>query len=180
MEDTMTLPVRRSHRLQPGTAEELEVDPLRELAALHQRMSRLMTTMLGSDLGNDPGGDFGFGAGLGTGRPGGAGIWTPLADVTETDDAYLVEIEVPGVNRKELTVEVVGSELRVTGEIVEKEKVGWLRRRTRRIGEFAYHTRLPAGIDTDEVTADLADGVLTVRVPKTEKDRPRRITVNAS
>jgi HSP20 family protein len=75
---------------------------------------------------------------------------------------------------------IPGSELRVTGEIVEKEKVGWLRRRTRRVGDLAYRTRLPAGIDAYHVTADLAAGVLTVRVPRSETVKPRRITVNAT
>jgi HSP20 family protein len=134
---------------------------LRELAQLHQRMSQLMSTALGTDL-----------------LSGTAQGWTPLADVTETDDAYVVEIEVPGVDRKDLTVEAVGGELRVSGEIVEKEKVGWLRHRTRHVGQFAYRTTLPADIDTDDISADLADGVLTVRVPKTEAAKPRRISVN--
>jgi HSP20 family protein len=174
MEDMMTLPVRRSHQLQTGDGDEREFNPLRELADLHQRMSRLTTTLLGLNFGADLATD------LRAGDLIGAGMWTPLADVTETDDAYLVEIDVPGVNRKDLTVEVAGTELRVTGEIVEKEKVGWLRRRTRRVGEFAYRTRLPADLDTERVTADLADGVLTVRVPKTEAAKPRRIIVNAT
>ncbi|MFI6071605.1 Hsp20/alpha crystallin family protein [Actinoplanes sp. NPDC051343] len=99
--------------------------------------------------------------------------------VTETDDAYLVEIDLPGVERKDLTVEVAGDELRVSGEIVEKEKVGWLRHRTRRVGQFSYRTLLPGGIDAEHISADLADGVLSVRVPKSETAKPRRITVNA-
>ncbi|GAA3934479.1 Hsp20/alpha crystallin family protein [Actinoplanes auranticolor] len=101
-------------------------------------------------------------------------------DTTETDDAYLVDIEVPGVRRRDLTVEVTGGELRVSGEIVEKEKIGWLRHRTRRTGRFAYRRSLPAGIDTEHISADLTDGVLTVRVPKTEAARRRRITVQAA
>jgi HSP20 family protein len=155
----MNLPVLRSTPVSDGNYPAL--DPLRELAQLHQRMSQLMNTALGTDL-------------LCPTAPG----WTPLADVTETDDAYVVEIEVPGVGRKDLTVEAVGSELRVSGEIVEKEKVGWLRHRTRHVGQFVYRTTLPADIDTDDISADLADGVLTVRVPKTEAAKPRRITVN--
>ena len=125
-------------------------EPLRGPAQLHQRMSRLMT----------------------------AQGWTPPADLTETDDAYLVEIEVPGVRRKDLTVEVTGDELRVSGKIVEKEKIGWLRHRTRRVGRFDYRTMLPDDIDLDHVSADLAEGVLAVRVPKTEAARPRRIAVS--
>jgi HSP20 family protein len=154
----MTLPVLRSQNTTGTTAD---VEPLHELVQLHQRMNQLFTSMLGdfSSLG--------------------AGTWTPLADVTESDDAYLVEIEVPGVDRKDLTVEVTGGHLRVHGEILEKEKVGWLRHRTRRVGQFAYHTQLPGDIDADHISADLADGVLAVRVPKTEAAKPRRITVNA-
>jgi HSP20 family protein len=155
----MTLPVLRSTPVSDGDFPAL--DPLRELAQLHQRMSQLMNA-LGTDLLSPT-----------------AQGWTPLADVTETDDAYVVEIEVPGVHRKDLTVEAVGGELRVSGEIVEKEKVGWLRHRTRRVGQFAYRTTLPGDIDTDGISADLVDGVLTVRVPKTEAAKPRRITVNA-
>jgi HSP20 family protein len=157
----MTLPVLRPGPLRPSQ-DVPQFDPLRELEQLHQRMNQLVGTILGTPpLGEA------------------AGAWTPLADVTETDDAYLVEIELPGIDRKDLTVEVAGSELRVSGEIVEKEKVGWLRHRTRRIGQFAYRTLLPAEIDTEHINADLADGVLTVRVPKTETAKPRRITVNA-
>ncbi len=129
---------------------------------MQHRMNQLMSTMLGTDL-----------------LPGVAGAWTPLADVTETDDAYLVEIDLPGVDRKDLTVEVAGDQLRVCGEIVEKEKVGWLRHRTRRVGQFHYQTLLPGGIDAEHISADLADGVLSVRVPKSETAKPRRITVNA-
>jgi HSP20 family protein len=151
----MTLPVLRSAN---GSAQ---VDPLRELDQLQRRMTQLMSTVLGADTA---------GAAV--------GAWTPLADVTETDDAYLVEIDLPGVQRKDLTVEIAGTELRIAGEIVEKEKIGWLRHRTRRVGQFAYRTLLPGDINAEHVNADLADGVLTVRVPKTEAARPRRITVN--
>jgi HSP20 family protein len=155
----MTLPVLRPHTA-AGTPAVYE--PLREFAQLQRRMTDLLSTVLdGSPL-----------AGLGTG-------WTPLADVTETDDAYLVEIDLPGADRKDLTVEVAGDQLRVSGEIVEKEKLGWLRHRTRRVGQFHYQTLLPGGIDAEHISADLADGVLSVRVPKSETAKPRRITVNA-
>ncbi|AVT37710.1 Hsp20/alpha crystallin family protein [Plantactinospora sp. BB1] len=154
----MTLPVLRSN---PSASAPAGYEPLREFAQLQQRMTDMLATVL-------------------DGMPLAAGAgWTPLADVTETDDAYLVEIDLPGVNRKDLTVEVAGDQLRVSGEIVEKEKVGWLRHRTRRVGQFSYQTLLPGGIDAEHISADLADGVLTVRVPKTETARPRRITVNA-
>ncbi|GLL05930.1 Hsp20/alpha crystallin family protein [Dactylosporangium matsuzakiense] len=152
----MTLPVLRSQ------ATPAMYGPLHDFARLHQRMSDLLSTVLDTDPRSATG-----------------SAWTPFADVTEADDAYLLEIDLPGVNRKDLHLEVAGDQLRVSGDIVEKEKVGWLRHRTRTVGRFQYQTLLPGGVDVEHVTADLADGLLTVRLPKTEAAKPRRITVNA-
>lgn len=155
----MTLPVLRSHTLRPA-GEGPVFDILREMERMHQRMNQIFDAFLGEAFADSP--------------------WTPLADVTETDDAYRVEIEVPGVDRKDLTVEVAGSELRVTGEVVEKEKSGWLRQRTRRVGRFAYRLALPSDVDTDRITADLSNGVLTIRLPKIVEAKPRRITIDVN
>jgi HSP20 family protein len=76
-------------------------------------------------------------------------------------------------------VEVAGGELAVTGEVKERERVGFLRSRTRRIGRFDYRMSLPAGSEIDQVSAGLANGVLTVRVPKTEQARPRKIPISS-
>ena len=103
--------------------------------------------------------------------------FTPLADLEETADAYLVEIELPGVQRSEIDIEVSDRRLTVRGERKEKERVGILRRRDRTIGTFAYEITLPSNIDEDQVSADLTDGVLTVRLPKPASERPRRIPI---
>ena len=58
--------------------------------------------------------------------------FTPRADVEETDDAYVIEVEVPGVAKKDIDVSVAGRRLTITGERKERERVGILRRRTRR------------------------------------------------
>jgi HSP20 family protein len=104
--------------------------------------------------------------------------WAPPADVTETGEAYLVEVELPGVKRHDLAVGLAGTELSISGEVVEKERKGLFRHRTRRVGQFSYRVTLPQDVDADKVQADLTDGVLTVRVPKTEAAKPRRIAVN--
>jgi HSP20 family protein len=106
-----------------------------------------------------------------------AGAFTPLADVEETDEAYLAEIELPGVGADDLSVEVAGRRLTVTGERKEKERVGILRKRTRTVGRFHYEVLLPGDVDEENVQASLDDGVLTVRVPKPASQRPRRIPV---
>ena len=103
--------------------------------------------------------------------------FTPLADVEETDDHYLIEVELPGVDKKDVDISVAGRRLTISGERKEKERVGILRRRTRSVGRFEYDIQLPGDIDEDGVTASLADGVLSVRVPKATTDRARRIAV---
>ncbi len=133
-------------------------DPFRELEDLRQRMSQLTQSVFGESE---------------------VTAWSPLAEVEETDDAYVVQLELPGVRRDDLTVEVVGSELAVHGEVKERERTGVLRRSTRRYGQFDYRLTLPSDVDADRVSAELADGVLTVRVPKTEKAKPHRIEITS-
>ena len=63
--------------------------------------------------------------------------WSPFpVDLEETDDAYVVEIDLPGVSRRDVTLEVNGRELTVYGEVKERERDGFLRRETRRTGRF--------------------------------------------
>lgn len=106
------------------------------------------------------------------------GAYTPLADVEETDDAYLVEIELPGVKRHDVDIEIAGRRVSVQGERKEKERVGILRRRERTVGRFHYEVTLPGDVDEDSVEAHLDEGVLTLRLPKPEHERPRRIQIN--
>ncbi len=106
-----------------------------------------------------------------------SGAFTPLADLEETDDAYTAEIELPGVKLEDLSVEVAGRRLTVSGERKERERVGILRRRTRTVGRFHYEVLLPGEVDEDGVEASLHEGVLTVRIPKPASQRPRRIPV---
>jgi HSP20 family protein len=104
----------------------------------------------------------------------------PITDIEETDDAWVIEAELPGVNRKDVNVEMRDSEVIISGEIKEKERKGVLRRQTRKTGEFEYRVTLPGDSDAEHIEANLHDGVLTVRVPKTEQAKPRRIEVKAA
>jgi HSP20 family protein len=107
-------------------------------------------------------------------------IWVPVTDVEETEDAWIIESEVPGVRRKDLNVEVRDSEVVVSGEIKEKERKGLLRRRMRPVGRFEFRVVLPGELDADNIEASLDNGVMTLRIPKAEKARPRRIEVQGS
>jgi HSP20 family protein len=151
------LPERRA-----GAAPE-RWEPLSELDQVTDRMRRMLEQTFGG---------FGWPSPL-TERAG----WSPLVDIEETDDAYVVEAELPGVKREDVNLEVVGNELTIAGECKERERTGIVRRRTRRTGRFDYRVSLPDQVDAENVDASLADGVLTVRVPKSQRAQRRRIEV---
>ena len=111
---------------------------------------------------------------LGTQQP---AVWVPPADIEETDDSYVLELDLPGVNRDDINIELRDNEVRITGEVKEKERSGVLRRRTRRVGQFEFLLTLPGDIDPEKVEASLHDGVLTVRLGKAAASRPRQIDV---
>jgi HSP20 family protein len=105
--------------------------------------------------------------------------WIPDIDIEEQDDAYVIEAELPGIDRKDVNLELVGNELVVSGEMKEKERKGLLRRQTRRVGEFEFRVVLPDPVDGEGISAELERGVLTVRVPKAEASRRRRIEITS-
>ncbi|SFW86938.1 Hsp20/alpha crystallin family protein [Amycolatopsis australiensis] len=105
------------------------------------------------------------------------GRWSPGAGVRETDDAYLVEVELPGVKRRDVTVEVTGNEVAVQGKAGRRDL---FRLRSRRTDEFSYRVTLPDEVDSGAASAALTKGVLTVRVPKREFARRRRIPVHSA
>lgn len=103
--------------------------------------------------------------------------FSPLADVQETDDAYVVEAELPGIRRGDVDVEISQRELCIAGEYKEREREGVLRRSTRRTGRFEYRALLPVDVKADEIRAKLVDGVLTVTVPKAQAAKPRHVEI---
>jgi len=102
------------------------------------------------------------------------------ADIEEADDAYVVELDLPGVKPGDVDVEVRENELRVSGEIKESERKGILRRQMRRVGQFEHVVALPGEVDPDKVEAKLSDGVLTVRLGKSQVRKPRHVEIKGS
>ncbi len=102
----------------------------------------------------------------------------PLADIEESDDAYTVDIELPGVRRDDVTIEISNGHLSVTGERRERRRVGLLRRTTRTTGRFRLQIALPLEVDSGAVTASLDHGLLTVTIPKAARARRRRIPIS--
>ena len=102
---------------------------------------------------------------------------SPLADIEETDDSYLIDVELPGVKQEDIDLKVDQSRVVVTGERRERQRVGLLRHRTRTTGRFTLAVTLPGPVDSDAVGASLDHGVLSIVVPKAEHARRRRIAI---
>jgi HSP20 family protein len=88
-----------------------------------------------------------------------------------------VELELPGMVKDQITVEVAEGEFDVHGEVKQREHTGAVRRHTRRVGQFDYRTTLPPTSGIEHISADLANGVLTVRDPKTEQGKAQCIEI---
>jgi HSP20 family protein len=131
-------------------------EPFRELDQLQAQMGELLESAL-----------------TGEGAP-----WVPAVDIEETDDAWTLEAELPGVEKEDVDIQMNDSELVVKGEIKERERKGIMRRRTRRVGEFEFRVTLPGPADAENIDAKLDGGVLTIRIPKPEQAQPRRIEIS--
>ena len=125
-------------------------DPIRDLLAIQQRLDRF--------------------------APAAAG-WTPPVDLIETDDAYVVVAELPGVDRDDLSISM-HDDSRLTIAGVRRERPGEEYHRVERgHGCFSRTFHLPIPVDADRITADLHEGVLTVTCPKALNAVGRRIPI---
>jgi HSP20 family protein len=152
---------RRSRQLGPALARRQ--DPLAEIEQLQDRMSNLIQNFFA-----DP-----FPALTAAAAP----VWVPPVNIEDTEDSYILEMDLPGVRAEDINLELRDSnELRVSGQYSERERTGRLRRQTRRTGQFEYDVVMPGEVDPEQIDATLQDGVLTVHLAK-PSGQPRRIEV---
>jgi HSP20 family molecular chaperone IbpA len=103
---------------------------------------------------------------------------TPLANILETNDGYVLEAEMPGVNKEGLEITVENGELTILGHRATVEAKGREVYRESRAFDYRRTFELDPSIDTAKVTAHIEQGVLTLHLPKAESVKPRKITVN--
>lgn len=132
--------------------------PRRDLESLDRQMHRLL-------------GEIGF-----------SPVVIPASDVYETEDEFVVELDVPGFEKEELGVEVSDHRLTVKGERKKSkeddEKAFRLRERLER--RFERRFELPAEADTEQVRAKFVEGVLEIHTPKLEAVKPKHIEITKS
>jgi HSP20 family protein len=142
-------------------------NPFSEMRALRERMDRLF-----EDFWRDP--FFGDGE-LAT-------VWTPALDFSETNDDYVIRLEAPGVKMEDIEVTVQSNVLTIKGkrEQSEEHKTETVHRTERFYGSFARSLTLPMGVKTDDVAATYKDGILEIRLPKSEEVKPKKIALKSA
>jgi HSP20 family protein len=106
-------------------------------------------------------------------------VWAPRTDLSETDDAFRIRLDVPGMTKDDITINLQNNTLTVSGErSSERRKDGEEYVRVERaFGNFHRTFTLPDAVDPDNVEAAYDDGVLTIDVPKTETSTRRQIEI---
>ena len=104
--------------------------------------------------------------------------YRPAVGVSETADEFVLRYDMPGVGKGNIDVTLDKGTLSVTGK-AEPEESGEAVYRETLVGDHRREFTLPEGLDTDQVTADMSAGVLTVRIAKAEQARPRKIAITA-
>jgi len=138
-------------------------DPFRELGDLpSSRLGRLLDDVFGD-------------------RPQGVGLKSPVVDVSEDDDKYVISAEVPGVKRDDLTVECHEGVLSIRGEKKSsreetREKARLLERS---YGAFSRSFSLPSDADADQLHATFKDGVLEIEIHKKAESKPRTVAIKS-
>ena len=106
-------------------------------------------------------------------------VWAPRTDLSETDDAFRIRLDVPGMTKDDITINLQNNTLTVSGErSSERREDGEEYVRVERVfGNFHRTFTLPDAVDPDNVEAAYNDGVLTINVPKTETSTRRQIEI---
>jgi HSP20 family protein len=136
-------------------------EPFRELASLQTEMGRWMNGLL-----------------EGNGRT--TQSWVPALDVWETPTEVVYAFDLPGIPEEDISVEVKDDTLTVSAERAKTDETSesGFYRFERRYGSFARAVGLPQGVDQDHIAARYENGVLEIRVPKPEEQKPKRIELS--
>jgi len=105
--------------------------------------------------------------------------WHPAVDIKENEEAYVLHADIPGVDPRDIEIDMEDGVLSIRGERrIDEEKEGENYKRVERVhGSFYRRFSLPDSVDAERITARSNHGVLEVTIPKQEKVKPRRIAV---
>lgn len=139
-------------------------DPFRDLNMLQDRMNRLF-----EDAGR----------GARSEEPSSTTIWSPAVDIYETENEIVVQAELPGMDRKDITLHLENNVLTIRGDrkFQKETKEDNYHRIERSYGGFSRSFSIPTTVDEEKIRADYKDGVLKVALPKKEQAKPKQIQI---
>ena len=108
--------------------------------------------------------------------------WSPAVDISENKDEFVVSAELPGMGKDDIQVTFVDGSLKIEGERRgQKEEKNVNYHRVERVhGKFCRSFQLPTAVQSNKISADFNDGILTIRLPKAEEAKPKAIEVKIS
>lgn len=143
-------------------------NPLQDLLMLQDRMNRLFedATQRRTQTDGEGGDEFE------------RADWTPAADIYETESSYSIALDLPGIQREALKIDIDENRLLVKGtRLVSETKA---RRRERPSGRFVRTFAVPSSVDQNKIDAEYKDGVLQIRLPKRAEQKAQKIEVKIS
>lgn len=106
-------------------------------------------------------------------------FYVPYTDIYETDQALVVVMEMPGVDKKDIDIKLEKNEISIEGRVDFNKYEGYEPTYTEyNVGHFTRSFRLSSEIDQSAIDANVADGVLTLNLPKVPEAAPRKIEIN--
>jgi HSP20 family protein len=143
-------------------------EPARELNSIQHEMNRLFNSFFDTTTGN------------GAPRTPALRRWIPAMDLAETEDAYVLKADLPGLTDKDVNIELNDNVLTISGERKSEHegRTEGYYRVERSSGSFRRSLRLPEGVDPASVSASFDRGVLEIRVPKPEERQPHRVAIS--
>lgn len=138
-------------------------NPLQDLMVLQDRMNRLFEDATQRRSQSDAGDEFE------------RADWTPAADIYETDSSYIIAMDLPGIDREALEIDIDDGRLIVKGTRAISEPKQHRSERPR--GKFLRTFSVPGSVDQAKIGAEYKDGVLQVRLPKRTEQKPKRIDI---
>lgn len=138
--------------------------PFGDLLSLHDRVDRLFEDSFKRDLPQSAGFD----------------TWYPVSDIYETKDEYVFKLEVPGMTRDDVNIEFHDNVLSIKGEKKQEKEVKEenYHRIESYIGSFSRSFTVPQNADPKNISASMKDGMLELRIAKSEEKKPRAIAID--
>ena len=140
-------------------------DPFRDLSILQERMNRVFEDAAGRGWKSD--------------EPSATTSWSPAVDIYETDNEIMVQAELPGVDRKDIALQLENNVLTLKGDRRFEKETNQenYHRIERSYGGFSRAFTIPAVVDEDRIRADYKDGILKIALPKKEPAKARQIKI---